>query len=1296
MIKRLVCIVLSMILMLATVGTATFAADESNPLDSFFPTTDKAIYVTENLQNTCNGSSVTYSGGTPYVSSDGTVTLPQDYTDVTVTATVGGYSKAYSLVLTPKGAVTYLNDGFENSSGAFTKDTPNGGWTKTDSYTSNTNEIISDTNRGNYLYMTTKTKDEYGIIARSYNQTALSENMNSGDYITYMVFDYKRDSGYNKLALTSPLISGINYSGSQDRINLNAYTKGVLYVQAEDFKNIRSGNWCKIAAVADTTNFYMLVDGKKVENFYVNSDLSADSKKSGLVPNTRLGNEFEIKFGSAGGTFVQSLDNILVQTITKQQIAENAVQSLSFEQPLVGGGALPTETDGGFGKTVELTWASDNESVIENDGTINTPAVETQVGLTLTGTVDGKSATREITVTVSAASEAQAIVNNDFNTLTTNETSIDGSVEYSGLTLTGSSYVGVDKSSLGFGYDNVLKVSGSNASLSKTFTAENNLSIQMDIEAVAGAGVSLQKADGSELAKLEFDGNGEIKLTGATDNAGTYVNGQWHRLRFDALGGKLTTYIDGTKVKEITLEKPSKLVISGTSTGFSVDNLKILDVKVNAQIPDNLELMNEIQYAKDLTNYYDTQIMSGQPVAYWYFVDYKKNDQYTYYGDTEYKAYKAAITSAENVYKTELSDAAYTKAVEEMLKHIKGVGGEIREVNFENGRNYSYTGLAGLVTEKPAVLNNVLKIETSGSVLFAPVEIGASNFAKHGDVSFLDASVDFKAGSGMEIGIGNETNNVIRLKSDGANLQYYNGSQWTTIKSDMIQGQWYSLYVAITIANNDYNGTFRVYLDGTELAKNIALINNTGDVVADRINFVKGSGDERIDNVVITFSPEVAPSDAQKPSSYRSGTYRGDKGKLAKALRDGYGILEQYKDMCGTQPGYCTEESYTALEKACAEALANYNRKAFKISSNWNWNSAIDGYTEPVTTAIAGISIVPFKDWEILSIEYKNAAGDTVYSPVKGGTVSKIRYRRYAETAEEGTRLYVAVFDGDKVFKDVSIVSLADAQIGTVIEAPLNLKIDADNPKVRCFAFSPSLVPLTYLENKVLNNNVSLYVCGDSTYAAYDRANLTGSSASKYGIGEKLADYLSTSNVSVVNMAKSGYTTQMCKDSVWGTVMSDIKAGDYVLVAFGHNDQKADSNKYVAPEEYKKNLRYFAESARSKGAEVILVTPAARLQKSTDTDEDIKKSVQAHKDYSAYCEAVGAELNVPVVDLYAITQNLVDNQYDTVKANYIVGAHPASGDYTHFTQTGASAYAKLIAQELIKLEHPLKKYITVD
>ena len=75
----------------------------------------------------------------------------------------------------------------------------------------------------------------------------------------------------------------------------------------------------------------------------------------------------------------------------------------------------------------------------------------------------------------------------------------------------------------------------------------------------------------------------------------------------------------------------------------------------------------------------------------------------------------------------------------------------------------------------------------------------------------------------------------------------------------------------------------------------------------------------------------------------------------------------------------------------------------------------------------------------------------------------------------------------------------------------------------------------------------SLFVVGDST--ANNNAN------GARGWGDPFADYFDLSQLNVINRARAGRSSRtFVTEGLWDKVLTELKAGDYVLIQFGHND----------------------------------------------------------------------------------------------------------------------------------------------
>ena len=76
----------------------------------------------------------------------------------------------------------------------------------------------------------------------------------------------------------------------------------------------------------------------------------------------------------------------------------------------------------------------------------------------------------------------------------------------------------------------------------------------------------------------------------------------------------------------------------------------------------------------------------------------------------------------------------------------------------------------------------------------------------------------------------------------------------------------------------------------------------------------------------------------------------------------------------------------------------------------------------------------------------------------------------------------------------------------------------------------------------------TLFIAGDSTAAR-------NSGAPVQGWGEPFADYFDPAKINIVNRAVGGRSSRtFITDGLWDRLLSDVKAGDFVLIQFGHND----------------------------------------------------------------------------------------------------------------------------------------------
>ena len=239
---------------------------------------------------------------------------------------------------------------------------------------------------------------------------------------------------------------------------------------------------------------------------------------------------------------------------------------------------------------------------------------------------------------------------------------------------------------------------------------------------------------------------------------------------------------------------------------------------------------------------------------------------------------------------------------------------------------------------------------------------------------------------------------------------------------------------------------------------------------------------------------------------------------------------------------------------------------------------------------------------------------------------------------------------------------------------------------------------------------ITIYLVGDSTVCSFSDAYYYP----RYGYGTQLAGYLAP-EATVVNLALSGRSSKsFLTESNYETLKSSIKAGDYLIIGFGHNDEKSDdaarftdaSKPYTDETSFGYYLyNYYVKLALDAGATPILCTPIVRA--ATDNGyNDSEAHITATGDYAQAIRDLGAAVDVPVIDLTAITKAEYEAKgYEGAKLYHAVtvgmkdGADVvpnwASVDKTHLNIYGAKFVAYSLATELKSID-TIKWYVASD
>ncbi|MDN3594879.1 rhamnogalacturonan acetylesterase [Zunongwangia endophytica] len=222
----------------------------------------------------------------------------------------------------------------------------------------------------------------------------------------------------------------------------------------------------------------------------------------------------------------------------------------------------------------------------------------------------------------------------------------------------------------------------------------------------------------------------------------------------------------------------------------------------------------------------------------------------------------------------------------------------------------------------------------------------------------------------------------------------------------------------------------------------------------------------------------------------------------------------------------------------------------------------------------------------------------------------------------------------------------------------------------------------------------SLYLIGDSTMA--DKRDPEENP--EHGWGQMLPE-LMTDNIHIENHAVNGRSSKsFLSEGRWKTVHDKLKSGDFVIIQFGHNDQKFNSpDRYTNPfTGYRYNLGKYVKETREKGAIPILMSSIVRRNFNENGT-----LVDTHGEYPLVVRMVAKDLDVPFIDMQWLTEQLEVKYGEEESRNLHLHFAPGEVTYyvkrkdddTHLSEKGATLVATLALQEIAKKDLPLKKYI---
>lgn len=221
----------------------------------------------------------------------------------------------------------------------------------------------------------------------------------------------------------------------------------------------------------------------------------------------------------------------------------------------------------------------------------------------------------------------------------------------------------------------------------------------------------------------------------------------------------------------------------------------------------------------------------------------------------------------------------------------------------------------------------------------------------------------------------------------------------------------------------------------------------------------------------------------------------------------------------------------------------------------------------------------------------------------------------------------------------------------------------------------------------------TVFLCGNSTVV--DQENEPWASW-----GQMITRWF-TPDVAIANFAESGLScTSFLAQLRLDKILSQLKKGDYVIVEFGHNDEKEKKAGDGAWYSYSRNLKIFTDRVREAGGNIIFCTPTARRF----FNEDQRTINNTHGDYPEAMKTVARRENVPVIDLTRMSTTFYEalgfegskKSLVHYPANTFPGQDKPLADNTHFNPYGAWEIAKMIVTGLKQMGCPLTDSLRSD
>ena len=249
----------------------------------------------------------------------------------------------------------------------------------------------------------------------------------------------------------------------------------------------------------------------------------------------------------------------------------------------------------------------------------------------------------------------------------------------------------------------------------------------------------------------------------------------------------------------------------------------------------------------------------------------------------------------------------------------------------------------------------------------------------------------------------------------------------------------------------------------------------------------------------------------------------------------------------------------------------------------------------------------------------------------------------------------------------------------------------------------------------------ALFLIGDSTIRNGTHDN--GAIGGQFGWGRMMKYYFDTDRIFVVNDAMGGTSSRSFQTSprLWGNVLRMIRPGDYVMMAFGHNDSRGslpgkgeDTAPLPSPQHRRGAgarpavgdapvaataaaarstdevmrsfgwyMRQFIRQARAKGATPIVLS---LIPRNRWTGEKVNRNAN---DYALWARQAAEQEKAHFIPL----NNIIADKYDALGQDKVTAEFFPPNEVVHPNWAGAAFNAAAVIEGLKQLDTPLKIYL---